>query len=208
MKVLICDDHKIVREGLKQILRQMDEITFIGEAGDGSDVIRILKDEFFHLVILDISLPSMTGIDVLQIVKEKHPEIMVFMLSMHPQKQYAIKALKLGASGYLTKDAAAEELIDAVRIVINGSKFISPAFADVFVQNIENKQKTLGHEILSEREFEIMINLANGKSLAEIGKIYFISAKTVSTYRSRLMVKMGLNSNADLTKYCLENKLI
>jgi len=209
MKLLICDDHKIVRDGLRQILQQLGESTIIVEAGDGFEALAILKKETFDILLLDISLPGMSGMEILQSVKAKWPLTNVLMLSMMPQEQYAILALKLGASGYLTKDTASEELLLAVRKVSEGGKYISQALAENLAQHLlkdqSNKQK---HEILSGREYEIMIKLANGKSLQEIGNELFISDKTVSTYRSRIMEKMEFKKNAELTRFCIEHNLI
>jgi two-component system, NarL family, invasion response regulator UvrY len=208
MKILICDDHKIVRDGLRQILLQLAEVEYIGEAGDGDETLDLLKKEHFDIVLLDISLPGRSGLEVLLSIKAKWPDINVLILSMHPQEQYAIRALKLGASGYLTKDTASEELLVAVKKVGAGGKFISQAFAEKIAFQIERDSTLKEHEILSTREFEIMIKLAVGKPLQEIGNELFISVKTVSTYRSRIMKKMGTKNNADLTRYCISNNLI
>ena len=208
MRILICDDHKIVRDGLKQILQQLGGATVIGEAGDGYEALSLLKKEQFDILLLDISLPGMSGMEILQAVKAKWPSINVLMLSMMPQEQYAILALKLGASGYLTKDTASEELLLAIRKVSEGGKYISHALAENLALHQTTDASKQKHEILSGREFEIMIKLANGKSLQEIGNELFISDKTVSTYRSRIMEKMELSKNAELTRYCLEHNLI
>jgi two-component system, NarL family, invasion response regulator UvrY len=208
MKILICDDHKIVREGLRQILLQLGGVTLISEASDGNEALIILKSDIFDVVLLDISLPDKSGLEVLQSIKSKWPSINVLILSMLPQEQYAMRALKLGASGYLTKDTASEELLLAVNKVSAGGKYISQSLAEniaVYLEKDSIKQK---HEELSEREFEIMVKLANGKSLQEIGNELFISVKTVSTYRTRIMDKMELNKNADLTRYCIGKNLI
>ena len=189
MRILICDDHKIVREGLKQILSQMIEVSLIGEAGNGNEALSLLKTEAFNIVLLDVSLPDRNGLEVLQIVKEKWPSTNVLMLSMHPQEQYAIRALTLGASGYLTKDTASEELMLAVKNVSEGRKYISQSLAEDLAQHLGKDHIRPKHEFLSSREFEIMIRLVNGMSLLEIGNELFISAKTVSTYRSRIMQK-------------------
>lgn len=208
MKILICDDHKIVREGLRQILGHLSGITLIGEAGNGDEAIDLLKKDDYNILLLDISLPEKSGLEVLQAVKERWPEINVLMLSMLPQEQYAIRALKMGASGYLTKDTASEELLLAVKKVSEGGKYISSSLAEGLAINLEKEDYTTKHKILSAREFDILIKIANGKSLQEIGNELFISVKTVSTYRSRIMEKMELSRNTELTRYCLENKLI
>lgn len=208
MKILICDDHKIVREGLKQILQQIKEVTQISEAGDGDEAINLLKGELFDTMILDISLPDKSGLEILQIVKDKWPSINVLMLSMLPQEQYAIRALKLKASGYLTKNTASEELLQAVKKVSEGGRYISQSLAESLAINIDKDSFQKKHDILSSREFEIMIKLANGRSLHEIAMELFISVKTVSTYRSRIMEKMELSRNTELARYCIENQLV
>jgi len=208
MKILICDDHQIVRLGIKQILQQLPEVAVIEEAGNGEEALKILKNDDFDIVILDISLPGISGLNVLQLIKEEWQQLNVLMLSMHPQEQYAIRALKLGASGYLTKDTAFDELVAAVKKIAAGGRYISMALAENLALYIDNETDAHKHDILSKREFEIMIMLANGKSLQEIGDELFISNKTVSTYRTRVMEKMGLCANTDLTKYCMVNNLI
>jgi len=208
MKILICDDHKIVRDGLSQILQQLEEVTFIGEAGDGNEALALLKGDVYEVVLLDISLPDKNGLEVLTSIKSKWPLTNVLMLSMHPQEQYAIRALKLGASGYLTKDTASEELIIAIKKVSAGGKYISQSLAENLALHLDDDMVRQKHEVLSNREFEIMIKIANGKSLQDIGNELFISVKTVSTYRCRIMEKMGLKKNTELTRYCLENNLI
>ena len=208
MKILICEDHKIVRDGLRQILKQLPEITLIQEAADGEEAIIHLKNWTFDILLLDISLPGRSGLEVLQSVKRKWPLMNVLMLSMHPEEQYAIRALKLGASGYLTKDSASDELLYAVRKVSEGGKYISQSLGEDLAAALNSNKPPQKHENLSGREFEIMIKLANGKSLGEIGTELFISSKTVSTYRSRIMEKMDFKKNTQLTKYCIENNLL
>ncbi|MCX6236992.1 MAG: response regulator transcription factor [Bacteroidia bacterium] len=208
MKILICDDHKIVRDGLKQILRQLPGVALIEEAGNGDDALNLLKKEVFDIVLLDISLPGKSGLEILQSVKTKWPSTNVLMLSMHPQEQYAIRALNLGASGYLTKDTASEELLMAVKRVSDGGKYISYSLAESLAIHLDKDKYRQKHELLSCREFEIMIKLANGLSLQVIANELCISDKTVSTYRSRIMEKMDLNKNTELTRYCMENNLI
>jgi DNA-binding NarL/FixJ family response regulator len=208
MKILICDDHKIVRDGLRQILRQLQCVTLIDEAGSGNELLEQLKKEEFNIVLLDISLPDKNGLEVLQSVKSKWPATNVLMLSMHPQQQYAKRALSLGASGYLTKDTASDELLLAVQKVSQGGKYISQSLAENLALRLAKDDNQQEHEILSSREFEIMIKLANGKSLQDIANELFISNKTVSTYRSRIMEKMEFHKNTELTRYCIENSLI
>lgn len=208
MKILICDDHKIVREGLKQILQQFPGVSCIDEAKDGNEAINITKGKSFDVVLLDISLPDKNGLEVLQIIKRRSPLTNVLMLSMHSQEQYAIRALKLGASGYLTKDTASEELFLAVKKISDGGKYISQSLAESLASSLDNDNDKPKHEVLSSREFEIMLKIAKGESLMAIGNDLFISIKTVSTYRTRIMEKMQMSKNADITMYCLKSGLI
>ena len=209
IKILICDDHKIVRDGLKQILVQMPEISLIEEAENGIVAESKMKHDFFDIVILDISLPGASGIEILQVIKSKWSKTKVIILSMMPQEQYARRAFKLGASAYLTKNTASEELLSAIRKVSQGGIYISQELAETIALELNvNKQFDLIHESLSEREFEIMIKLANGIKPKEIGVELNISHKTVSSYRGRIMEKMDMLKNTELTKYCLQYGLI
>ena len=208
MNILICDDHKIVRDGLRRILEQYKEVCLIDEAANGDEVHYLFNKGTYDLLLLDISLPEQSGLDVLQAIKTKWPATYVLMLSMHPQEQYAIRALTYGASGYLTKDTAAEELLLAVREIAKNGKYISQSLAHCLAFQLNNDTNQPTHKKLSDREFEIMIKIARGKSLKEIGTELCISSKTVSTYRSRIMEKMALKKNADLTRYCIENQLM
>ena len=208
MKILICDDHKIFRIGIRYLLQQLLGVELIEEAGDGNEALAILKSGDFDIVVLDISLPGISGLEVLQLIKTEWKGINVLILSMYPQEQYAIRALKLGASGYLTKETASEELLIAVKKIAKGGKYISLSLAENLALYLDNETSEQKHDILSKREFEIMLKIANGKSLQEIGDELFISNKTVSTYRSRVMKKMELSKNAELTRYALANKLI
>jgi len=208
MKILIADDHTIVREGIKQIIKTLPEVTLIDEVADGEEAYTKIINTDYDMVILDISMPKMTGLDLLQRMKSKDIKTRVLILSFYPQEQYAVRAFKLGASGYLSKDSAFEELHLAIKKIAAGGKYVSSALAERLIfQDMEIEGK-LPHEQLSEREFQVMIMLAKGKSLVEIGNEIFISDKTVSTYRTRIMEKMGLKSNTDLTIYALKNKLI
>ncbi len=208
MKILICDDHKIVRDGLRKILQQLSGSVSFTEAGDGKEAMARLKKDACDMVLLDISLPDRSGLDVLQSIKLKWPSVNVLMLSMHPQEQYAIRALKLGASGYLTKDAASEELLLAVKKVAEGGKYISQSLAEGLATHLDKDIFRNRHDNLSVREFEIMIKLAKGETLQEIGNSLCISGKTVSTYRTRVVEKMKLKKNTEFTRYCIENHLI
>jgi len=208
MKILIADDHAIVREGVKQIVKTLPEVTLIDEASEGNEALLKIKEVGYDLVILDISMPGLSGLDILQSIRRGKIDTRVLMLSFHPQEQYAIRAFKLGASGYLSKDSAFEELTTAIHKIAAGGKYISSAFAEklIFTES-EQEAKNL-HDSLSDREFQVMIMLAKGKTILEIAKEIFISDKTVSTYRSRIMEKMNMKKNADLTRYAINNKLI
>ncbi len=208
MKILICDDHKIVREGLRQILQQLPGLTIIEEAANSDEAFELLKKDDFDIVLLDISLPGLNGIDVLQTVKEKWPSTNVLMLSMHLPEVYALRTIKLGASGYLTKDTATEELLTAVKKISKGENYISAPVEKILLQELTNDKPRKKHEFLSQREFEIMIRLAYGKSLVDIGDELSISHKTVGTYRTRILEKMLLTKNIELSWYCMENGLI
>ena len=208
MKILIADDHSIVREGLKQYVKTLDEVKLIDEAVDGNEAWAKIKDGSYDLVILDVSMPGMSGLDVLRNIKERNLQTRVLILSVHPQEQYAIHAFKLGASGYLSKDSAFEELTLAIKKIASGGRYIASAFAEKLAFNgYDSGTRTL-HEKLSEREFQVMVMLAKGKSVTEIAKEIFISDKTVSTYRARILEKMGMKKNAELTMYAIKNNLI
>ena len=208
MKILIADDHAIIREGVKQILKTLPEVTLIDEASEGNEALLKIKEVGYDLVILDISMPGMNGLDILQTISRRKINTRVLMLSLHPQEQYAIRAFKLGASGYISKDSAFEDLTTAIHKIAAGGKYISSAFAEkLFFTGTEQGAQNL-HDSLSTREFQVMIMLAKGKTVLEIAKEIFISDKTVSTYRSRIMGKMNMKKNADLTLYAIKNNLI
>jgi two-component system invasion response regulator UvrY len=208
MKILIADDHPIVREGLKQYVKTLDEVKLIDEAVDGNDAWTKIKNGSYDLVILDVSMPGMSGLDILRKMREKNLQVRVLMLSVHPQEQYAIHAFKLGASGYISKDNAYEELTLAIRKIASGSRYISSAFAEKLAFNGFDSDIQALHEKLSERELQVMVMLAKGKSVTEIAEEIFISDKTVSTYRTRILEKMGMKKNAELTIYAIKNNLI
>jgi len=208
MKILIADDHSVVREGLKQYVKTLDEVKLIDEAVDGNEAWTKIKDGRYDLVILDVSMPGMSGLDVLRKIKERNLQTRVLILSVHHQEQYAIQAFKMGASGYLSKDSAFEELTLAIKKIASGGRYIASAFAEKLAFNGYDSDTRKLHEKLSEREFQVMVMLAKGKSVTEIAKEIFISDKTVSTYRVRLLEKMGMKKNAELTMYAIKNNLI
>jgi two-component system, NarL family, invasion response regulator UvrY len=208
MKILIADDHPIVREGLKQYVKTLDEVKLVDEAVDGNEAWAKIKDGSYDLAILDVSMPGISGLDVLRNIKNRNLQTRVLILSVYPQEQFAIRAFKMGASGYLSKDSAYEELTLAIRKIASGGRYVAQAFAEKLAFNDYDSDNQKLHEKLSEREFQIMVMLAKGKSVMEIARELFISDKTVSTHRVHILVKMGMKKNAELTIYSIKNNLI
>lgn len=208
IRVLIADDHPIVRQGLKQILSQEPEFSVCGEAQTSQDVLDLIRKQSWDVVILDISMPGRGGLDVLKDIKRERPKLPVLILSMHPEDQYAIRALRAGASGYVTKESAPEELVSAVRKIIRGGKYISPTLAERLALEIEAPTEKPPHELLSDREYQVLVMIASGKTVSQIADELSLSVKTISTYRARLLEKMKMKTNAELTHYAIENKLV
>jgi DNA-binding NarL/FixJ family response regulator len=208
MKVIIADDHSIVRKGLRQILQEEYPFAEIEEASNAEDLISKTMSGTWDVVITDLSMPGRSGLDALRQIREAFPKLPVLVLSMHPEDQYAIRVLKAGASGYLNKDTAQDELVQAMRKVLAGKKYISSRVAEQMADVIEGNTEGALHELLSDREFDVLKMLAGGKSVSEIAAALSLSSTTVSTYRARILEKMKMKSNADLTRYALENKLI
>jgi two-component system invasion response regulator UvrY len=208
IRVFIADDHAIVREGLKQILAESPDIIVAGEAENGVDAIKLFRKSKCHVMLLDISMPDRSGIDVLKQVKKENPEIAVLMLSMHREDQYAIRSLKAGASGYLTKQSAPKELVTAIRQVATGQKYVSAALAQELASAIGEDHQTPLHDTLSDREYQTLTMIASGKTVSAIAEELSLSVKTISEYRARLLVKMKLKNSAELTHYAIKNQLI
>lgn len=208
IKVFIADDHAIVREGLKQILAETGDIVVAGEAENGLDAIKLFRKADCQVVLLDISLPDRNGIEVLKQIKKEKPELAVLMLSMHREDQYAIRSLKAGAAGYLTKQSAPRELVTAIRQVAGGLKYISPALAQELANHVGEDHEAPPHDALSDREYQTLTMIASGKTVGAIAKELSLSVKTVSEYRARLLVKMKLKNSAELTHYAIKNQLI
>jgi DNA-binding NarL/FixJ family response regulator len=208
LKILIADDHTVVRKGLRQILLDEFPGAEIGEVADGGELVKKVMSDKWDVVVSDLSMPGRSGLDALQQIKLTHPDLPVLILSIHPEEQYALRALKSGASGYLSKDTAPDELVKAVQKVLLGKKYISQAIAEKLANTFSSDTSLQPHENLSDREFDVMKFLANGKSVSEIADILSLSVTTVSTYRARIMTKMNLKSNSDLTKYAIENNLL
>ncbi len=208
IRVFIADDHAIVREGLKQILAESPDIIVAGEAENGLDAIKLFRRARCHVMLLDISMPDKNGIDVLKQVKKENPDLAVLMLSMHREDQYAIRSLRAGAAGYLTKQSAPRELVNAIRQVAGGMKYVSAALAQELASQVGEDHEAPLHESLSDREYQTLTMIASGKTVGTIAKELSLSVKTISEYRARLLVKMKLKNSAELTHYAIKNALI
>jgi len=208
IRILVADDHTIVREGLKQILAEVSDMTVRDEAGSGQEALAKIRESEFDVVLLDISMPGRSGIEILKEIKTEQPKLPVLILSMHAEEQYAIRSLRAGASGYLTKTSAPDELIGAIRKVSCGRKYVSASLAEKLAQELDIDTKKPTHATLSDREYQVMLMLASGKSVKEIAADLCLSVKTISTYRTRLMEKMHMKKNTELTLYAIRNHLI
>lgn len=208
MHILIADDHAVVRRGLKDILAEALPNLSFSEAGTGDEVLRLLLGNTFNLLVLDINMPGRSGLDVLRDVKHDYPRLPVIILSMHPEDQYALRCLRAGAAAYINKDSAPDELAIATKKILSGGRYISPRMAEKLVSQFDEPADKLPHELLSDREHEVMRMIASGVSLTEIGDRLHVSVKTVSTYRARIMEKMKMSSNAEMTRYAMVHQLI
>lgn len=207
MKILIADDHAVVRAGLKQILTGVSGVTEIDGVADGDEVMEKIKEKDYDVVVLDISMPGKNGLEVLKQLKSAKPKLPVLMLSMYAEGQYAVRVLKAGASGYLTKDSASEELVNAVEKIYLGRKYITPSLAEKLADFSWEGDK-FPHEKLSDREFNVFKMIASGNTLKEVAANLCLSVKTVSTYKARIHEKMKLETRVDITSYAIKNKLI
>lgn len=209
IRIIIADDHAIVREGLKQILADSGDMIVAGDAENGADAIRLARRGDSDVLLLDISMPDRSGIEVLKQIKKEAPGLAVLMLSMHREDQYAIRSLKAGASGYLNKQSAPAELVDAIRLVASGRKYISAALAQELANQVSDENRDVPpHETLSDREYQTLVMIASGKTVSDIAGELSLSVKTISMYRSRLLQKMKLRHNAELTHYAIKNHLV
>jgi DNA-binding NarL/FixJ family response regulator len=208
IRVLIADDHAIVRQGLRQILSDTEDMVVAGEASNGVEVVQMVRSGQFDLVLMDVSMPDRNGIDALKLIRKELPKLPILVLSMHPEDHYAIRALKAGAAGYLTKQSAPDLLVHAIRQVANGKKYVSPAVAEQLANAIDEDLDKLPHEKLSDREYQTLVMISSGKTLTEIGEELNLSVKTVSVYRARLLEKMRMKNNAELTHYGLKHGLV
>ncbi len=207
INILIVDDHVIVREGIKRIIDDTAGITIVAEASSGQEALDLIRKNKYDLILLDISMPGQNGLQTLKLIKKHDKNLPVLMLSMHAEQQYAMRAIKAGASGYLTKDTASTQLVKAIRKINDGRKFISQEVAELLATDLFHEQEKDPHEYLSDREFEVLKLIAKGLSQKEIASDLSISHKTVSTYRSRILDKLNLQNNSDIIYYAIDYKL-
>ena len=208
IKILIADDHTIFREGLKHILAEYPDLVVADEANNGQEVLDKIWKNNYDMVLLDITMPGMTGLEVLKQLKNDKPKLPVLILSMHPEEQYAIRVLRAGASGYLTKESAPDELITAIRKISQGRKYITSSLAERLATEVEADSEKPLHDILSDREYQVLRMIAAGKTVKHIAKELSLSIKTVSTYRTRIMEKMNMKTNAEVMHYVIKHQLI
>ena len=208
MRILIADDHAVVRHGLTDILGRALPGASFGEAGSGPQALESLRKGHWDAVVLDVTMPGRSGLELLKDIKAAYPGLNVLMLSMHPEEEYARRALRAGAAGYLTKDSASDELVAAVRRVLDGGRYVSPSLAEALASDLQAGAARALHDQLTDREYEILCLIASGKSVAQIGKELSLGLKTISTYRARVLRKMNMRTDADLIRYAVENGLI
>ncbi len=208
LKVIITDDHRIVRAGIKQIVEECPDMASVDEASDGQELLVKVRKNNYDAILLDLALPGRDGLEILKQLKSEKCRVPVLILSVYPEEQYAIRALKSGAAGYLTKSTAPEELIEAIKKISSGKKYITPALAEHLAAHIDNDLEVSPHERLSDRELKILCRIASGKTVSVIAGEMFLNVKTVSSYRRRILEKMEMKSNAELTHYAIKNNLV
>ncbi len=209
ISVIIADDHTMVRHGLREVLNAEADIKTVAEASTGQEVLDLVKSKNVDVVVLDITMPGRNGVEVLKELRRSHPRVAVIMLSMHPKDQYGVRVIKAGAAAYISKESAPDELVTAIRTAHRGEKYITPDLAELLARHVE--RGLVGdepHKLLSDREYEVMCYIASGRGLTEISKLMNLSVKTISTYRTRIIEKTGLASNADMTRYAIQHSLI
>jgi DNA-binding NarL/FixJ family response regulator len=207
-KILIVDDHPIVRDGLKQILADTDDLMVGGEASNADEALSLVRDSNWDLVVLDITLPGRTGIDLLHDLRRERPALPVLMLSIHPEDELGVRAVKAGASGFLSKECASDDLVRAIQLIVTGNKYISRSLAERLIEEIQRDTNKPPHELLSDREYEVMSLIAAGKSTKEIAAVLSLSKSTVSTYRVRILDKLNVKTNAEITRYAIHHGLV
>jgi DNA-binding NarL/FixJ family response regulator len=208
IKVLVADDHAIVRRGLRQILAETQDILVGGEAATAQQVLQLVREQRWTVVILDIGLPGGSGLELLGEIRKERPDLPVLVLTVHPEDQYGVRAIRAGAAGFLTKESAPEKLIEAVRKVAGGGRYVSAELAETLASVVAGESRGTPHERLSDREFEILKMMASGKTVSEVARELSLSVKTVSTHRTRILKKMGMRTNAELTTYAVRNGLV
>ena len=208
IRILIADDHAVVRRGLKHIVSEQPDMTVDGEAENARQVLDLVRTDKWDVIVLDINMPGRSGLEVLKELRREHPKLPVLVLSVHPEDQYGVRVLKAGAAGYLTKDSASDELVRAIRKVHRGGKYVSASLAEVLAFELETETDRPRHKSLSDREYQVMTMIASGKTVGEIGKELSLSVKTISTYRARVLGKMKMRTNAELTHYAIKNQLL
>ncbi len=206
-RILIVDDHEVVRDGVKKILGEQSDAIIFGEAGTASEALRLVREQDWDVGVFDLSLGDQSGLEVLKELRQIRPRLPVLILSMHSEEQYARRAFRAGAAGYITKDSPRAELVKAVNKVMSGGRYVSPSLAERLVIDLSGHDGA-PHETLSDREFEVMRLIASGKTVGEIAEMLSLSDKTISTYRARLLEKMGMKTSAELTHYAIQNKLV
>ncbi|MFZ2999715.1 MAG: response regulator transcription factor [Undibacterium umbellatum] len=208
IRIAVCDDHQIVRAGFRQIFSEVSDFEVVAEATTGREALDIARRDACDVMLLDISMPDQSGIDTLRTIKQGQPNLPILILSGYPAQQYAVNLLKMGANGYLNKECDAEELIKAIRTVSTGRRYVSADVGEILAQGFDHNAETALHTELSDREFQVFLRLAKGESVSDIAVTLSLSVKTVSTYRTRVMEKMNLQSNCDLTYYAMKNSLL
>ena len=208
IEILIADDHPIVREGFKQVISETDDMIVADEASNGQEVLSLIRKREYDLILLDISMPGRSGLEVLKELKSEYQKLPVLILSIYPEEQYAVRAFRAGASGYLTKASAPNELISAIRKIVHGGRYVSESLAEKLTYYLDQDVSKPLHDLLSDREYQVMLMLGSGKTVKEVAEILFLSVKTISTYRSHILEKMKMKNNAEITLYVVKNKLI
>ena len=208
IRVLVADDHPLLRSGIKQVLGQESDMAVVGEAEDSEQVLQRIDEQGWDVVVLDIAMPGRSGLDALREIRRRRPNLPVLVLSMHSEEQFAIRAIKAGASGFISKSDAPTEIVRAIRKVVTGKKYVSASLAETLANAIESETHRPSHEALSDREFQVMCGIASGKTVSQIAVEISLSVKTVSTYRARVLEKMNMRTNAELTRYALQTGLV
>ena len=208
IRILIADDHAVVRRGLRQTVSEESDMTVVGEASNAQELLGLTRKVPCDVVVLDISMPGRSGLDALKELRQEWPRLPVLVLSMHPEDQYAVRTLRIGAAGYLTKESAPEELVKAIRKAVSGGKYVTPSLAEKLALDLAKDGERPPHETLSEREYQVMCLIASGRSVTEISVELSLSVKTISTYRARILEKMGLRNNAELVHYAISRHLV